>query len=66
MNNQIFKICPTLASYHRAAHPFIKSMEEYQEMYKQNKVAIDEEGRIYSEISVIRTHYGGDKKIHKI
>lgn len=66
MNKQIFKICPTLGEYHKAAHPFIKSMKEYREFYVQHKEAIDKETRIYSEIQVSRTQLGGDRKIHGV
>lgn len=66
MNKQIFKICPTLAMYHHAAHPYVKSMNEYRKLYKEHKEAIDVESRIYSEIQVSRTQLGGNKKIHKV
>ena len=66
MNEQIFKICPTLGMYHKASQPFVRSMEEYRKIYKENKEAIDRETIIYGNISHDRKKLGGDKKIHKI
>ena len=66
MNTQIFKVCPTLGEYHKAAHPYVKSMKEYREFYVQHKEAIDKETIIYGTISGDRKKLGGDKKIHSI
>ena len=66
MNIQIFKKCKTLGEYHGMSQPFVKSMEEYGEFYKQHKDMIDVETVIYSTISNDRKKLGGDDKIHKI
>jgi hypothetical protein len=66
MDKRIFKKCPTLGEYHKAAHPYVKSMKEYREFYVQHKEAIDRETVIYSTISNDRKKLGGDKKIHSI
>lgn len=66
MNTQIFKVCPTLGEYHGLTQPFIKSMEEYREFYKQHKESIDKETIIYGTIHGDRKKLGGNDKIHKI
>lgn len=66
MNRQIFKVCPILGKYHGMSVPFVKSMEEYREFYKQHKEDIDKESVIYSKIYNDRKDIGGNKKIHGI
>lgn len=66
MNKQIFKICPTLGMYHNFSRPFVRSMDEYRKIYKENEEAINRETIIYSNISYDRHKLGGNKKIHKI
>lgn len=66
MNEEIFKICPTLGEYHGMAIPYVKSEAEYREFYNQHKEMIDMECIIYSETVNDRKKMGGDKKIHSI
>lgn len=66
MNKQIFKVCPTLGMYHQAAHPYVRSMDEYRKLYKEHKEAIDRETIIYGNINHDRKQFGGNKKIHNI
>jgi hypothetical protein len=48
------------------SQPFVKSMEEYREFYKQHKESIDKETIIYGTISNDRKKLGGDNKIHSV
>ena len=69
MNEQIFKICPTLEMYHRSAMSYVNNMnniEVYRKIYKEHKEAIDRETIIYGNISHDRKKLGGDKTIHRI
>ena len=66
MNKQIFNKCKVLGKYHGMSQPFVKSMEEYREFYKQHKESIDKETIIYGTISNDRKKLGGDNKIHSV
>ena len=66
MNEQIFKICPTLGMYHRSAMSYVNNIDVYRKIYKDHKEAIDRETIIYGNISHDRKKLGGDKTIHKI
>ena len=68
MDIQIFKKCKMLGEYHELSmsQPWVKSIEEQREFYKQHKESIDRETIIYGTISNDRKKLGGDNKIHKI
>lgn len=66
MNIQVFKKCKVLGEYHVMSQPWVKSVEEYREFYKQHKESVDKESLIYSKIVNDRNKMGGDRKIHNI
>lgn len=68
MDLQIFKKCKVLGEYQELSmsQPYVKSIEEQREFYKQHKESIDRETIIYGTISNDRKKLGGDNKIHKI
>ncbi len=65
MNKQILKKYKTLGEYHKLTFPIARTSESMA-FYQKNKLVIDFEGTMYSQIHHDRIKLGGNKRIHRI